>query len=246
MNNYEYCIQWIADQKPEDGVHVLDYGCGTGKIVEELRKIGVEAFGCDVFYDGGDYSKSVNPEIFGGIIRKIEHHSIPFDAGFFDYVINNQVMEHVEDLESVLSEIHRVLKPGGVVLSLFPDKSVWREGHCGVPFLHWFLKGSRPRVYYAAAFRVFGFGYHKGNKGVVRWSEDFSIWLDKWTWYRSLAEIQSAYHKYFVEIRHIEDHWLRQRLGARKIISNCLPKIVQQYVVRKLGGLVFVSRKSSV
>jgi ubiquinone/menaquinone biosynthesis C-methylase UbiE len=28
-------------------------------------------------------------------------------------VINNQVMEHVEDIDAALSEIHRVLKPGG-------------------------------------------------------------------------------------------------------------------------------------
>ena len=35
------------------------------------------------------------------------------------------------------SKIHRVLKPGGTLLSLSPDKSVWHEGHCGVPFLHW-------------------------------------------------------------------------------------------------------------
>ena len=37
MNNYEYCVQWIADQKRDDDVRVLDYGCGAGKIVEELR-----------------------------------------------------------------------------------------------------------------------------------------------------------------------------------------------------------------
>jgi len=28
-----------------------------------------------------------------------------------------------------------------------------------------------------------------------------------WTYYRSLAEIRSAYEKYFVERRHIEDYW---------------------------------------
>ena len=155
-------------------------------------------------------------------------------------------MEHVEDMDGVLSEIHRVLKPGGVVLSLFPDKSVWREGHCGVPFIHWFPKGSRPRVYYAASFRVLGFGYHKRNRGVIRWSKDVSIWLDKWTRYRSLTEIQSVYNKYFVGIQHIEDHWLCQRLGALKIFVKYLPTIVQQLAVRKLCGLIFVSRKSSV
>jgi len=53
----------------------------------------------------------------------------PFVTGSFDLVINNQVLEHVTDLDVVVHEIARVLKPGGSCLSLFPDKGVWREGH---------------------------------------------------------------------------------------------------------------------
>jgi len=94
-------------------------------------------------------------------------------------VIDNQVMEHVRDLDGVLGEIQRVLKPGGMVLNLFPDRSVWREGHCGIPFLHRFGKKSRLRVRYAAACRGLGLGYHKGEKSVMGWSEDFCRWLDE-------------------------------------------------------------------
>jgi SAM-dependent methyltransferase len=246
MNNYEFCAQWILDQAHGNDVRVLDYGCGAGQIVDELRKRRVNAFGCDVFYGGGDCSKSVHPKFFGSFIKRMENYIIPFDSDLFDFVINNQVMEHVENFDTVLSEIRRVLKPGGVVLSLFPDKGVWREGHCGISFLHWFPKGSRLRVYYAAIFRILGFGYHKGNKGVMRWSKDFCDWLDKWTWYRSPAEIQSAYDKYFTATQHIEDYWLRQRVGVGKTMVNYLPATVQQLVVRKFVGLVFTSRKSSV
>jgi len=44
---------------------------------------------------------------------------------------HQQVLEHATDLDVVVHEIARVLKPGGSCLSLFPDKGVWREGHCG-------------------------------------------------------------------------------------------------------------------
>jgi len=46
-------------------------------------------------------------------IRRMKRGRIPFDDGTFDYVINKEVMEHVENLDEALAEIHRVLKPGG-------------------------------------------------------------------------------------------------------------------------------------
>lgn len=246
MNNYEFCAQWVLDQDHGNTIRVLDYGCGAGEIVSLLRKQQVNAFGCDVFYQGGDLSTHVAPNLPDGIIRKIERNAIPFESDFFDFVINNQVMEHVENLDSVLGEISRVLKPGGVVLSLFPHKRVWREGHCGIPFLHWLPKGSQTRVYYAAAWRVLGFGRHKQNKSVMRWSIDFCDWLDTWTYYRTQQEIYSAYGTCFCEIQHMEDYWLQRRLGALKAAVAWLPASLQRLVVRQLSGLVFIACKSEV
>jgi SAM-dependent methyltransferase len=247
MNQYEFCASWITDQISGTGdkIKVLDYGCGYGKIVEKLREKDVEAFGCDIFYGGSDDLKAVNTEFLKtSIIRKMETTIIPFDDNSFNYVINNQVMEHVEDLDSVLSEIYRVLKPGGAVLSLFPHKEIWPEVHCGIPFLHRFPKGHRLRVYYALAFRLLGFGSHKANKDPMSWSVHKCDWIDKWTYYRSLTEIENTYNKYFVEIHHIEDYWLRQRLvGYRNAIANCMPLIAQRLVARKFGGLIFTSCK---
>ena len=243
ITNYEACALWVLDQKGGQDVRVLDYGCGAGEIVKELRRRDVNAFGCDVFYKGGDYSASVDPALFESAIRRMEGDTIPFDAGSFDFVINNQVMEHVVDLDRVLAEILRVLKPGGIVISLFPDKGVWREGHCGVPFLHWFPRDSRLRIYYAAACRILGLGHHKGNKSAMSWSEDTCKWLDKWTYYRTRQEIDSVYNKYFRDIRHIEDYWLQLRLGGRNIFTTWLPASTQQLIVRKLAGWVFVARK---
>jgi SAM-dependent methyltransferase len=244
MNNHEFCAHWMLEQNHGKNAFVLDYGCGAGETVKELRKQNIQAFGCDSFFDGGDYSKFVTPELFeSGIIKRMDGNSVPFDDNVFDFVINNQVMEHVENLDIVLAEISRVLKPGGMVLSLFPDKGVWREGHCGIPFLHWFPKGSRPRVYYAAVCRFFGLGYHKKNKSYIQWAQDFCEWLDNWTYYRTQHEIDTTYNKYFSDIRHIEDYWLQLRLGRRTNITNWLPITLQRLVVRKLGGLVFVAIK---
>jgi SAM-dependent methyltransferase len=241
MNNYDYCTDFALASAPRNAtISVLDYGCGAGEIVSALRKKQIDAFGCDVFYAGGDYSTSVQDWMRDTIIRKIEDGTIPFPTNSFDIVINNQVMEHVENLDLALSEINRVLKPGGKVLSMFPHKGVWREGHCGIPFLHRFSRQSHARIYYAFLFRVLGFGHNKGAKGCLQWSKDICDWLDKWTWYRHLDDIKQAYEKEFVDIKFIEDHWLDKRFGG---ISSLFPKAIKHMVVRKLGGLVFVCTK---
>jgi len=244
MNNYEFCAEWVSKQTPKKNIRVLDYGCGSGEIVKKLRQKNINAFGCDVFYEGGNYSSLVdNILIESGIIKKMDGNAIPFDNVFFDVVINNQVMEHVENIDLVLNEIYRVMKPGGVILSLFPDKGVWREGHCGIPFLHWFPKKSLFRVYYASAFRILGFGYHKGNKPPLNWSRDFCEWLDNWTYYRTQSEIDISYNKYFRSIQNIESFWLQERLNKGQFFLRILPESSKRFIVNKLAGMVFIANK---
>jgi SAM-dependent methyltransferase len=244
MNNYQYCVHWITEQRSSGTARVLDYGCGAGQIVDLLRQRQIDANGCDMFYEGGDHSLTMNSELrAANVIRKMEGDRIPFDDASFDFVINNQVMEHVENIEVVLAEIQRVLKPGGVVLSLFPDKGVWREGHVGVPFVHWFPKQTKFRVWYTAAFRLLGLGYNKENKSLMQWSHFLCEWLDKWTHYRSRSAIHLAYGKYFEGLNHIEDHWLRMRVGAKAPWVNSLPVSLQKLITQKLGFLVMVAHK---
>jgi SAM-dependent methyltransferase len=234
MDNYRYCAEFVLRRikdKPE--AKILDFGCGTGRIVKLLRDNGVAAFGCDVFYGGG---ASPVPDDLSGIVIAMPGNVIPFPASTFDTVINNQVMEHVEDIDAVLCEIHRVLKPGGLVLSLFPDHGIWREGHCGVPFLHWFPKHSAFRIYYALAWRSIGFGHFTEGKSRFQWSKDFCDWLDDWTVYRSYKEVSAAYEKYFAPMQHIEDDWLDKRLGP---LVWPFPKQLKRVFVKKMAGLVF-------
>lgn len=223
-------------------------GAAPGRL---LRVCGVQVWlllGVTCSTRGGDYSKQMDNELFGGgVIRRMDANRIPFETESFDFVVNNQVMEHVPDLGGVLNEILRVLKPGGTVLSLFPDRGVWREGHCGVPFLHWFSKGGkRVRVYYAALFRSIGFGYFKGEKSIIQWSRDFCAWLDQWTYYRARRDIDAAFKMRFVDVRHIEDLWLRRRFFSRGGLAiTFVPRWAQRVVVTKLASLVFVARKVS-
>ena len=79
---------------------LLDYGCGWGVFLEHLRQSGyVNASGYDP-YSGVDALR--NP-------------SCLTPAGF-DYILVQDVLEHVEDGRALLAELDRYLKPGGCVL----------------------------------------------------------------------------------------------------------------------------------
>lgn len=51
---------------------------------------------------------------------KMDIHRIPFEADTFDVAFCNHVMEHVDDDHQAMSELHRVLKPGGWAIIQIP------------------------------------------------------------------------------------------------------------------------------
>jgi SAM-dependent methyltransferase len=209
---------------------VLDFGCGTGEVVTAGRAAGLDIIGADVFYGGAQTRPGT------AFTYEIRDGRIPFDDASFDLVTNNQVLEHVEDLEATLGELRRVLKPGGSMLSIFPSRDVFREGHIGVPFAHWFPRGSRLRFYYTWALRTAGLGTWKEQATSRRqWAVDKLEWIDTFTHYRPRKEVLASFNRYFVnELR--EQDYIRYRLGLAVPSAACA-------IFRKLAFLVIVSRK---
>ena len=230
---------------------ILDYGCGRGDIIEEGRKHGICLYGVEIFYDQGTTTKAEvqKKNLLGTSIKEIHDGKIPFSDSYFDGVISNQVFEHVTHLDCVLQEIHRVLKPGGFLVSIFPAKDVIREGHCGIPCLHWFSTASRLRFYYALALRRLGFGYHKGDKSSEQWTRDFIAWLDEFTCYRERTVLFQEFQKYFT-LSCLEPDYIAFRLNATsklRYFKTCVGLSFFQPIIReicrRLGGLVILAQK---
>jgi SAM-dependent methyltransferase len=227
---------------------VLDYGCGAGAVVQAGLDRGLDIYGADVYYGGSTTRADAGRAgLLGTRIKEIRDGRLDFPDAAFDLLVNNQVMEHVEDFDAVLREIHRVLRPGGVVLSIFPSCDVWREGHIGIPFSHWFPRGSRVRFYYTWMLRRLGFGTWKDQAPTCRqWALEKLAWIDAYTHYRSRKEIFAVYARYFTsELR--EADYIRFRLLDRPgrawlvSFSGLWPA---RALFRKLAFLVIVSRKA--
>ncbi len=97
----------------KDGDRILDVGCGTGKHLEEFKgKFDIEAHGVD---------PSVTEEREGDVvIKKAGAEKIPYPDDFFDKLMCNYAMYYVVDWKGALSEMQRVVKPGGRILICGP------------------------------------------------------------------------------------------------------------------------------
>ena len=131
------------------------------------------------------------------IISEIKDGRINFENNTFDLVLCNQVFEHIGDIDSVLLEINRVLKPNGYMFCIFPPKDVFIEWHVGIPFIHWLPKRSTFRYLLTLFFRTLGFGFNKEKSSRIKWTLDKLWYLEEFTFYRSVKNVISTFSKFF-------------------------------------------------
>lgn len=92
---------------------VLDVGCGIGDMVSYRP----QTVGVDVNPKAVAYCRSR-----GLTVQQMEPDRLPFPAAGFDAVVLDNVLEHLENPEPLLAEIHRVLRPGGTFLVGVPGE----------------------------------------------------------------------------------------------------------------------------
>ena len=102
------------DLKP--GVIFLDVGCGRGEFLRGFIQCGVAGYGVDQSRAAEQYCPNATLKI-----SDIENDGIPYDDSFFDVVYSKSVIEHFYYPERMVKEIFRVLKPGGMIITLCPD-----------------------------------------------------------------------------------------------------------------------------
>jgi SAM-dependent methyltransferase len=214
------------------------------------KSTGIDAYGVEAFYEGGEYAQTVTEEgLLGTRVFALEGGLIPFPESSFEFVTSNQVFEHIDDFSVPLREIHRVLKPHETFINLFPTVEVWREGHIGIPFVHWFPKGLKLRFVYALALRSAGIGYHKKIHSPMAWTRNYLGWIDKWTYYKPPADVYEQFERYFSVYDYSDDYLLYRlaRHGRLCMIERWLrPKLfcpLLRFLSNRLSGRVFVLRK---
>ncbi len=97
------------------GALALDLACGTGDIAARLAARGARVVGLDITHR---MLQLAAPKWPGIAFVTGDMQALPFPARTFDIVTTGYGLRNVPDIAAALAEIARVLKPGGVLLSL--------------------------------------------------------------------------------------------------------------------------------
>jgi ubiquinone/menaquinone biosynthesis C-methylase UbiE len=107
--------------KPSDGQNILDFGCGTGKIVKSLHNFSnIKYFGIEPnakYVIGGKnrYSQYLNVQFYTGSLEVLEIISEKFDTIIVSAVLHHL---HVESWSKIINTLYKRLKPGGKIVLL--------------------------------------------------------------------------------------------------------------------------------
>ena len=110
-NFVEDICRRVTDRRPR----ILDVGCGTGANLLMLSEYG-DAEGVDISKDALAFCRERGLDK----VKLGAGEKLPYDDGTFDLVTAFDVVEHMDDDLAGLSEMRRVLRPGGRVLLFVP------------------------------------------------------------------------------------------------------------------------------
>jgi SAM-dependent methyltransferase len=98
-------VEWLNARR---GEYILDLGCGDGQLTRRLSEIGAHVLGVDSSEQMVEAARARGVEA-----EQANAESLPFHNEVFDAVFSNAALHWIRDQDAMLTEVHRVLKPGG-------------------------------------------------------------------------------------------------------------------------------------
>lgn len=138
---------------------ILDVGSGKGSFLIQAATKGARAYGIEYNPENVLISKgrAVNNSV-SITVEQGDAERLPFGGESFDFVNIGEVIEHVDNPDSLLREVFRVLRPGGLVYLSVPNRFGLKDQHFHLLFLNWM-----PRSW---AYWIIGLlGKHKDYSG---------------------------------------------------------------------------------
>ena len=99
-----------------EGMKFLEVGCGRGEFLNNFKSLGLDVYGTDLCEEAQSFNPNIDIEI-----SNVEEDGLPYEDETFHVVYSKSFIEHLYHPEKYLTEAHRVLKKGGIFLTLVPD-----------------------------------------------------------------------------------------------------------------------------
>ncbi|HMQ04643.1 MAG TPA: class I SAM-dependent methyltransferase [Pyrinomonadaceae bacterium] len=95
---------------------LLDIGFGAGTLMHTARNLGWKSQGVEVSKPAIEHSAGLGYEVFHGQLSEAK-----FPEGHFDVVTASEIIEHCSDPAELVSEVARILRPGGLFWATTPS-----------------------------------------------------------------------------------------------------------------------------
>ena len=115
------------------GGRILDVGCGSSVILQSLNYV----IGMDICHHKMRYMRRYGLPVVTG-----SAFALPFADASMDCVISSEVIEHIPVDPAIFLEMHRVLRPGGLLILGTPDYATWSW-----PLIEWLYHTAVPGGY---------------------------------------------------------------------------------------------------
>lgn len=233
----KYCLESISCVKDK----LVDIGCAAGAFTA-----GIKQYRPDLLVTGVDISEECirlakkryqTVEFVKGDLRSLE-----YKKGALGAVTASHVLEHVSDVESMIGETFRVIKPGGIFYSATPLEGNWSA------LIKWLRINSfvkRNRIEYLGHLKAFS----KSEYLALLTNAGFAIEKAWWSGHFSYQMIDVSYHillqmfgmgtGYLLETQVGRDEGMkgityRGVRGALDVVNN-----LEGIVLSRLPGLIF-------
>lgn len=111
----------VSDFCPRAG-SILDLGCGTGEIAAAIARRGYGVTACDIAEDMLQVARRRWARMpVGWLSLRQDWTALPFEDSSFDGIVASSVFEYLADLDGVVRELARVLRPGGILVFSVPN-----------------------------------------------------------------------------------------------------------------------------
>ncbi len=159
-------IRFVLDEILRLDTHsyaCLDIGCSSGIVSTAMAPRFTSMVGLDI--DKLALSDIEPAHDQKSVFLLGDAMQMPLQEETFDMIFCLQVYEHVPDDKRMMSEIYRVLKPGGFVIFSGPNRLYPIEPHYHLPFLHWL-----PQAWADFYLRAMGKGHAYYEKSRSYWA----------------------------------------------------------------------------
>ena len=103
---------------------ILEDGCGVGMYVEHLSPFGGHVIGLEY-----DLERAAEAHVNSPHIISAAGEFVPLPSSTFDLILSHEVIEHVQNDRAAVSEMVRLLKPGGRIALFCPNRGYPFETH---------------------------------------------------------------------------------------------------------------------